>query len=423
MPRRANATARLVMFVLLMLVVSSSLTCATTLQIWIESSSTKSFLEQFYMPEFGKAYPDTEIEFLIYPLQEVFDRLVAGVVTGSGPDIISTGNTTVFNLSNVGLLMPIDRYLAEWDGYSAVWPGAWFNQRFDGVTYGIPMYSAARGICYRADAAREVGLDAERPPQSWIELREWARRLTRVENDRLLRAGYVLQGNDYQEWVFWLNQAGGALISEDLRTPTFNSKAGAEAISQMLELVRVSRFQDLGSPPATGARGLASDAVGMVIGNSGTLNSVLAADRAAAESMRIFAPRKDPESPPVALTFTDGWAIPATAKNPDLAWAFLRGLMDRKMAAQLINSLGRIVPRKDLVSLITVPHYLLGYRLLEHFVPYPTLPEGAWLGTAFRQEFTKVMRGELSPEAVLSELETGYIPRLREYWQSVDHNK
>lgn len=285
------------------------------------------------------------------------------------------------------------------------------------------MYSAARGICYRADAVREVGLDAERPPQSWIELREWAKRLTRVENDRLIRAGYNFQGNDYQEWVFWLNQAGGELISEDLRTPRFNSVAGAEAISQMVELGRISRFQDLGSPPATGARGLASNAIGMVIGNSGLLSSVLAADAGAAEAVRVFAPRMDPESPQVALTFTDGWAIPADAKNPDLAWAFLRGMLDRKIAAQLINNLGRIVPRNDLMSLITVPHYLLGYQLLEHFVPYPTLPEGAWLGTAFRQELPKVMRGEQSPKAVLDVLEAGYIPRLREYWQSVSQSK
>ena len=404
------------------LVLFASVVQAQTIQVWIGSATEQAFLERVYLPKFKEKNPGVEVEFLQVGLQEVFDRLVAGVVTGAGPDVIATGNTTVFNLSNVGLLTPIDKYLETWEGYPYVWPAAWSNQRFNGVTYGIPMYSAARGIYYRTDAVEEVGLDPAIPPQSWSEILEWVQRLNRVEADRLVRAGYDLQGNHYQEWVFWLNQAGGVLISEDLRTPLFNSEAGVEAIDQMLKLAEQARFIDLGPPSARSANGLVSNTVGLVIGHSGLISNILSADPAVASVTRVFAPRKDPGSRPVALTFTDGWAIPATSKNPEIAWKFLEGMLDREIAAAFINEMGRIVPRSDLMPLIEHEHFIPGYQLLEYFFPYPTLPEGAWLSTSFSTEFARILRGEQSPRAVLEQLESAFAPRVREYWDSVVRN-
>lgn len=416
---RERSWVRIVLGVLVSLwVIAGSIASAQTIQVWVSGRTEQEFLESVYMPKFRAENPGIEVEFYQTPLQEVFDRLVAGVVSGTGPDIIATGNTTVFNLSNVGLLAPIDRYLAEWDGYDAVWPAAWYNQRFSGVTYGVPMYSAARGIYYRADVAQEVGLDPDAPPQSWTELLTWADRLTRVDGDRVVRAGYAYQGNHYQEWTFWLNQAGGALISDDLRTATFNSQAGIDAINQMLNLGRASRYMDLGPPPATGANGIVNDAVGMMINHSGLISSIANADPGVAEVTRIFPPRRDASSAPKALTFTDGFAIPSTSQHPDAAWAFLAGMLDQEIAVRFANDLGRIVPRNDLLGLID-DRFTAGYQLLEYYVPYPTMPEGAWLSSTFNTEFGKVLSGTQSPQAALEIVETGYVPRVREYWDSV----
>ena len=401
------------------LVSFSSLVSGQTIQVWIGSAQHQEFIENVYLPKFKERHHEVEVEFIRVPLQDVFDRLLAGVVSGTGPDVIQTGNTSVFNLSNVGLLTPLDRYLEGWSDYSSIWPAAWKNQRFDGVTYGVPMYSAARGIYYRTDTVQTVGLDPGAPPQSWSDILEWARRLTRIDGDRVTRAGYDYQGNYYQEWVFWLNQAGGALITDDLRTPTFNSPPGIDAIEQMLELGRVARFIDLGPPPARGASGLVSDTIGLVIGHSGLISSIVTADPAVAEVTGIFAPRRSPDSPQVALMFTDGWAIPSTSKYPDAAWAFISGLLGREMAAAFINQLGLTVPRNDLMPLIEQSYYIPGYQLLEHAFPYPTLPEGAWLGSAFNEQFSLILNGAQSPQSALELLEAGFTPRVNEYWRSV----
>lgn len=61
----------------------------------------------------------------------------------------------------------------------------------NGTLYGYPTENMVTAFTYRADAFQEVGLDENTPPQTWRDLREYARRLTTHDADgEVTRAGF-----------------------------------------------------------------------------------------------------------------------------------------------------------------------------------------------------------------------------------------
>ena len=73
----------------------------------------------------------------------------------------------------------------------------------------------------------EAGLDPEKPPKTWDELRDYARQLTVKEGDRITRAGFAFPmaaGNfvEYDVFVF----GNGGKYYNDEGMPTINTLKG-----------------------------------------------------------------------------------------------------------------------------------------------------------------------------------------------------
>ena len=68
----------------------------------------------------------------------------------------------------------------EW--LSGFYDGFMKNSRTGGKTYGIPWQRSTIILYYNKDAFREAGLDPNKPPSTWAELEEYAKKLTKVEN-------------------------------------------------------------------------------------------------------------------------------------------------------------------------------------------------------------------------------------------------
>ena len=62
------------------------------------------------------------------------------------------------------------------DGF---YEGFMMNSQTGGKTYGIPWQRSTIILYYNKDAYREVGLDPDKPPATWEELEEYARKLTK----------------------------------------------------------------------------------------------------------------------------------------------------------------------------------------------------------------------------------------------------
>ncbi|MBV9433975.1 MAG: extracellular solute-binding protein, partial [Hyphomicrobiales bacterium] len=74
------------------------------------------------------------------------------------------------------------------------WPALVGNARVDGGIYGVPFQNSTPLLYYNVDAFKEAGLDPDKPPVTWADWVEDARKLTRREGDKTTRYGIMLPG-------------------------------------------------------------------------------------------------------------------------------------------------------------------------------------------------------------------------------------
>jgi len=108
------------------------------------------------------------------------------------------------------------------------------------LIYGIPAIAAVSGLMYRKDLFAASGLDPERPPATWEELLDYARRLTLPDKGQ---KGLILPGSQGASWRFanfaW--QAGGRMCRKREDGTWYLSVDEPEAI-QALEFYREMRW-------------------------------------------------------------------------------------------------------------------------------------------------------------------------------------
>jgi sn-glycerol 3-phosphate transport system substrate-binding protein len=100
-----------------------------------------------------------------------------------------------------------EKFLADF------WPALHANATVDGELYGVPFQNSTPLLYYNKDQFKEVGLDPEKPPQTWAELVEDAKKLTKDG-----RYGFQLAGG--YDYIGWLMQTlamanGGRFFNEE----------------------------------------------------------------------------------------------------------------------------------------------------------------------------------------------------------------
>src|SRR5690606_37215179 len=107
------------------------------------------------------------------------------------------------------LLAPIDRYVAEWEHKSSIPQPVWDTQTWRGSIVAVPIRFDLRAIAYHKNVFAESGFDPNRPPQSWEELIDAARQMTRFTSagDRLEVRGMAF-ADPAQEMLSYIHQTG-----------------------------------------------------------------------------------------------------------------------------------------------------------------------------------------------------------------------
>lgn len=100
-------------------------------------------------------------------------------------------------------------------------PATWDECVYRGKLYAIPFNTDVRVLYWNKEAFAAAGLDPERPPRTWNELREFSRKLTKRDaSGALQRIGYVpvsgTLGNFGNTWLYMYGwQRGGEFMSAD----------------------------------------------------------------------------------------------------------------------------------------------------------------------------------------------------------------
>lgn len=111
----------------------------------------------------------------------------------------------------------------------------------DGSVYAVPFYQVAMALYYRKDHFQDAGLDPSKPPKTWAEFRDYARKLTESAPGRTgFEMGMGPGGIKAYNWVNFLWQAGGdpvMRLPDGTTRASIANAAGAAALDFYRKLI------------------------------------------------------------------------------------------------------------------------------------------------------------------------------------------
>ena len=332
---------RVLLFLLVLF--ASSVHAKTKLIVWGLQSGKETKALDAQVAEFEKRNPDIDVALLSMGAGAMNpQKLMTAIVGGVPPDVINQDRFTIGDWASRDTFRPLDDFIArdkdDPNGIRAAdyYPVAWKEAEYEGRVYAIPSGIDDRMLFYNRKILREAGI--KEPPQTWEELLEVAKKLTKRRADGTYeRIGFIPNyGNSWLYLYSWQN--GGEFMSPDGRKCTLNNEHSVDALKYMTKVYdelggysNVSIFQ-------SGFQGEEQDPfytgkIGMVINGNWALNGIAR-----------FAPGLDfgvaPPPVPAArlrgeerfkgqpkfITWSGGFslAIPKGAKHSEEAWRFIK---------------------------------------------------------------------------------------------------
>ena len=298
--------------------------------------------------EFERRNPDIQLVLSTSGGRMDEQKLMCGIAGGSPPDVINQDRFSVGGWAARGAFLPLDDFIKRDRGRpDAVipedfYPACWNEAVYQGRVYAIPNTTDDRILYYNEDLLKREGLVDQqgraRPPRTWAELKDYARRLTKETGGRLTQLGFIPNyGNSWLYLYGWQN--GGEFMSPDGRACTLDDPGIVEALTFITDVYdalggaqKVEAFQT--TFQSGELHPLLTGKVAMMIDTNGMLGAI-AQYR---PDMRFgVAPAPVPAGRPF-ITWSGGfsWAIPKGAKHVEEAWRFTRFMTS--VEAALIES-------------------------------------------------------------------------------------
>ncbi|GAA5335242.1 ABC transporter substrate-binding protein [Thermus hydrothermalis] len=172
-----------------------------------------------YVREFEAKNPDIRVNTVFGGnYEENQAKVVAAIKAGNPPDTAILLSQQLYTLLSLDAIEPLDAYIARdpelKQAVNDFFPAFMMNSTLDGKVYSLPFQRSTPILYYNKEAFREAGLDPEKPPATWDELVEYAKRLTKRDaQGRIVRYGVAIPTEDRSTWLLeaLTIQAGGLL--------------------------------------------------------------------------------------------------------------------------------------------------------------------------------------------------------------------
>jgi multiple sugar transport system substrate-binding protein len=196
------------------------------------------------MPELQKfeQQTGTKVNLEVIPWSDLYNRILAAVSSGQGPDVLNIGNTWSASLQATGAFLPFDdATLGSVGGKAKFVPTALASTGAAGKTpTGVPLYSQAYALFYNKKSFAEAGI--EQPPATWEEFLADAKKLTVHGDGKPDRWGVTIQGASVpalSHFAFFFGRQEGGSLFDASGAPTFDNNAEVAAVRRYIDLMAV----------------------------------------------------------------------------------------------------------------------------------------------------------------------------------------
>ncbi|MGI6148200.1 MAG: ABC transporter substrate-binding protein [Limnochordia bacterium] len=353
----------------LVLLLSTSLVFAQgkSITIAVQSHSSLDALAKF----FDEFTAQTGIKVIMdqSPQDQLSQKILLDLSVGTGAyDVIGIHEIWLGSYVDAGWLHPLDDYIAaaqaadpEGFDYDDFVSTEAFN--YKGVQYGLPLYNEAHLLFYNTEIFEEAGLT--RPPETWSELEEWAR----IIQEKTGKAGIAMRGISdnraiiYTWNIFAYSNGWPGWFDEDLN-PLFDRPEAIEAAEFYCHLLNTYGPKGVASYNWPEVQTLMQQGlVGMII-DASNFGARLENPETSTITGKVgyaMVPNSDKTGLARPGVLSYGLYIPASSKNPDEAWEFIKWALSKEM--QLKTAL--VGSREDVTraSVILQPEYMEKYNV------------------------------------------------------------
>ncbi|HMS06152.1 MAG TPA: ABC transporter substrate-binding protein [Burkholderiaceae bacterium] len=174
--------------------------------------------------------------------QETIVKALTAHKSGNPPVTSVLLSTDMFTLIDEDAIVPMDGYArtaqdkAWMDGF---YKAFMLNSQTGGKTWGIPFQRSTVVMYWNKEAFKEAGLDPNKPPASWAELKDAAARLTKKDaGGKVTQYGIQIPSSGFPYWLFQtLTTTNDVVLANDAGTKvTFDHPRVVEALQYWVDL-------------------------------------------------------------------------------------------------------------------------------------------------------------------------------------------
>ena len=168
-----------------------------------------------YIDKFNQSQDEINIEAKFIPFAEFKRQLTVALVGGTPPDCVLVDNPDFAAYIDMGAFEALDDRIADWEyGKDDFYPGPWASATWEGKQYGIPFETNTLVLFYNVDMFKKAGLDPDKPPKTWEELNQYAKKLMKDGVYGISVCAVASEEGTFQ-WLPFLQQNGGNVFNLD----------------------------------------------------------------------------------------------------------------------------------------------------------------------------------------------------------------
>jgi multiple sugar transport system substrate-binding protein len=176
---------------------------------------------------FEKENPDIQVKLTDLTWSDGHEKIVVAFSSNTAPDVLELGSDWVPEFSSQGVLLEVTDFAKKIKSDYLMWSPVTYQWEI----YGFPWILDTRIIFYNKDLMKKVGLDPEKPPETWNELLECCQKINDLKPDAYgFGANSFERHRLYKKFLpfFWSNN--GKILSDDQKECLLNSEQGKEAL-------------------------------------------------------------------------------------------------------------------------------------------------------------------------------------------------
>jgi multiple sugar transport system substrate-binding protein len=379
-----------------------------TVTLWIMNNGPQPVpdMEKTVAPFTAKTGIKVNVELVGWDVQ--FDRIRNAAVSGEGPDITQAGTTQVPFFAALGGFEDLNSRVKDIGGEAAYPEGVWNTTKIagqDGV-FAAPWFTEARAIYYRKDVLEKAGVDPASAFSNWDNFRATLQaikdKVPSVDGKKIEPFGQPgKKAFDLVHHVMpFVWDAGGAELSDDLKTSTINSpeaQQGVEYFAGLLKdgLMDKAQLERDGTQVESQFKG---GKIATWIGGPWTLQSAGRTDdknwvQVARDNVGIAPMPQGPQSQ--AYTFVGGSNLMLfkASKNKDAAWELMKFLSQDQVQTDYANLMGMFPARKEAQSKVGEQddNHKQFFAAIQQGRTYAPIPQWGQIENAYKTRFGNIL--------------------------------